>query len=371
MSKENTIKQTACPSPIPPATRTAIRRALAAWYEANKRPLPWRSSADPYTIWVSEVMLQQTQVNTATPYYHRFIDRFPDVFSLAGADPQAVLKYWEGLGYYSRARNLHKAAILMADRMQGRFPDTWQGVKALPGVGDYIASAVLSIAFGQAYAVVDGNVKRVLARLFRLAWPVNRPSDHRHFQEMADQLLDRDDPGKHNQAMMELGALVCTPRRPDCPICPLGACCRALKYDEVADFPQRIRRAPLPERRVALGLVAHRGRILMIQRAEGGLLGGLWEFPGGGVQAGDDPRAACREKIGTQLNLDVDVEERLATVRHGYTHFKLRMDVFRCRHRGGRIRLEGPAAFKWVLPSRVSDLPLHGAMKKALEKIPI
>lgn len=369
MSKKNAIKKTASPVHIASAIRTAIRQALTEWYEANQRPLPWRSTADPYTIWISEVMLQQTQVKTVTPYFHRFINRFPDVFSLAGTDLQTVLKYWEGLGYYSRARNLRKAAILMADRMEGRFPDTWDEVKQLPGVGDYIASAVLSIAFGHAFAVVDGNVKRVLARLFRLPWPVNRPSAHRNFQEMADQLLDRDDPGKHNQAMMELGALVCTPRQPGCRICPLAACCHAVEYDDVADFPKRIRRAPLPERRVALGLVNHHGRILMIQRAEAGLLGGLWEFPGGVVESEDDYRDVCRTTINTQLNLDVAVEERLATVRHAYTHFKLRMDVFRCRRQGGRVRLNGPAAFKWVNPFRISDLPLHGAMKKALAKI--
>ena len=181
MSNNKAIKENAPRVHIAPATRSAIRRALAAWYDANRRPLPWRSSAAPYTIWISEVMLQQTRVKTATPYYYRFISRFPDLFSLAGADLQTVLKYWEGLGYYSRARNLHKAAILMAGRMEGRFPDTWDAARQLPGVGDYIASAVLSIAFDQAYAVVDGNVKRVLGRLFRLEWPVNQSSAHRSF----------------------------------------------------------------------------------------------------------------------------------------------------------------------------------------------
>jgi A/G-specific adenine glycosylase len=369
MSNNKAIKKNACRIHIAPATRSAMRRALAAWYAANRRLLPWRSSSDPYTIWISEVMLQQTQVKTATPYYHRFIRRFPDLSSLAGADLQTVLKYWEGLGYYSRARNLHKAAILMAGRMEGRFPDTWDAARELPGVGDYIASAVLSIAFDQAYAVVDGNVKRVLGRLFRLEWPVNQPSAHRSFQEIADQLLDRRAPGDHNQAMMELGALVCTPKDPHCQRCPLAAYCQAFEFNVVADFPRRTRRAPLPVRCVALGVVNKRGRILMIQRAEGGMLGGLWEFPGGAAGAGDDPRTVCRSKINAQVNLKVAVEELLATVAHTYTHFKLHMEVFKCRWKAGRVRLHGPEGFKWVSPSRIYDLPLHGAIHKALAQI--
>jgi len=353
------------PIRIAPSTRVAIRRALGQWYASNRRDLPWRRSADPYAIWVSEVMLQQTQVKTATPYYLRFIERFPDISSLAGADVQVVLKLWEGLGYYSRARNLRKAACMVMDRMGGRFPDSWEEVRQLPGIGDYIASAVLSIAFDQPYAVVDGNVKRVLARLFQLSWPVNQSSSHDRFQNAADQLLERNHPGDHNQAMMELGALVCTPRQPGCPDCPLAGYCGAHKTGVVADYPRRIKRAPLPIRRVALGLVQKNGRILMIQRAESDMLGGLWEFPGGEVEAGNDSRSVCKERIRRQMNLDVAVKAPLVSVRHTYTHFKLEMDVFN----SGRVRLNGPADFKWVAPSRIFDLPLHGAMNKALAKI--
>ncbi len=314
-------------------------------------------------------MLQQTQVKTVAPYFHRFMRRFPDLVTLARADLQTVLKQWEGLGYYSRARHLHQAAGVVVDQMGANFPDTWEGVRQLPGVGEYIASAVLSIAFGRPYAVADGNVKRVLARLFQLTWPVNKPSAHRRLQETANQLLNRNDPGDHNQAMMELGALVCTPRLPGCQECPVAAYCRAMADDAVADFPKRTKRAPLPERRIALGVVNKSGRLLVIQRAEGGLLGGLWEFPGGTVVDGEDPRAVCREKIKARVNLKVSVEERLATVRHTYTHFKLRMDVFNCRWQTGRVRLNGPAGFRWMSLRRISDLPLHGAMHKALDSV--
>jgi len=359
------------PIRIAPSTRTAIRKALRKWYAVNQRDLPWRRSADPYAIWISEVMLQQTQVKTATPYYYRFIQHFPDVYSLARADLQSVLKHWEGLGYYSRARNLHRAAGMVVNQMSGHFPDTWELVRQLPGIGDYIASALLSIAFNHPHAVVDGNVKRVLARLFRLDWPVNQSSVHRQFQDVANQLLNRKNPGDHNQAMMELGALVCTPRQTDCSVCPLSKYCWAFKENSVADFPKRNKRAPLPVRQVAMGIVQKRGRTLLVQRQENGMLGGLWEFPGGEADGNADLRQACRQRIKDSVNLDVAVEERLATVSHTYTHFKLQMAVYLCRWQSGRVRLKGPAAFRWVAASRIPNLPLHGAMHKALREIPL
>lgn len=355
--------------PILSVTRTAIRRNLADWYQQNQRDLPWRRTSDPYHIWISEVMLQQTQVKTVLPYYQRFLSQFPDVVSLSRADLQTVLKHWEGLGYYTRARNLHKAAAIVATELAGIFPDSWDAVRQLPGIGDYIASAVLSIAYGRPYAVVDGNVKRVMARLFRVETPVNLPASHRLFQDLATQLLEKDNPGDHNQAVMELGALVCTPRNPVCRRCPISKYCGAFKTGKVQDFPKRIKRAPLPERRVAVGMVEKKGRILLVQRTEQGLLGGLWEFPGGAVDAHADPEQVCKDQIKTSVNLDVSVDVHLTTVRHTYTHFKLRMDVYRCRWISGRVYLRGPADFKWLAPSRVLDLPLHGAMHKALKML--
>ena len=203
----------------------AIRKALGTWYRRNARRLPWREKGDPYRVWLSEVMLQQTQVKTVLPYYERFTAAFPDIHHLAEADPQTVLKFWEGLGYYRRAHHLMAAARIIAREHGGRLPERRDAFRALPGVGDYIANAVMSIAFGQPHAVVDGNVKRVLARLWQLDTPVNRPSAHNRFQDLADRLLDRGDPSRHNQAVMELGALVCTPRQPACDACPAGAFC--------------------------------------------------------------------------------------------------------------------------------------------------
>jgi A/G-specific adenine glycosylase len=279
-----------------------------------------------------------------------------------------VLKLWEGLGYYSRARNLHKTAGIIANRMQGRFPDSWAGVKQLPGIGDYIASAVLSIAFGKAHAVVDGNVKRVAARLFLIGTPVNRAASHHLYQELATALLDRLNPGDHNQAMMELGALVCTPRRPGCAACPVVRYCRAFQSNAVSQYPRRVKRAPVPLRHVAAGIVHKKGRILLVRRAEQGLLGGLWEFPAGEVGNGHEPAKVCADHIRASTNLEVSVGEHAAKVQHTYTHFKLQMDTYHCRWKAGRVHLTGPAGFKWVHPARIADLPLHGAVHKAMGK---
>lgn len=368
MSKKQQSKNGDLFCMVAPAIRASIRRLLNAWYGGSRRDLPWRRTFDPFCIWISEVMLQQTQVNTVKPYYRRFINQFPDVFSLARADLQTVLKQWEGLGYYSRARNMHKAAGIIADG-GGLFPESWEGVRQLPGIGDYIASAILSIAYDKPYAVVDGNVKRVLARLFLLSWSVNQARSHRLFQDVADQLLNRQHPGDHNQAMMEIGALVCTPRNPDCSRCPISKHCRALASGAVQSYPQRTKRTPLIERHVVVGVVKKRGRWLLVQRAEQGLLGGLWEFPGGAVDGGQDPAKTCKHQIKAVVNLDVSVGEHLTTVRHTYTHFKLRMNVYECLWLDGRVFLRGPADFRWILPTRISDLPLHGAMHKALVAI--
>jgi A/G-specific adenine glycosylase len=346
-----------------------LRGVLARWYKLNHRVLPWRRTRDPYKIWVSEVMLQQTQVRTVEPYYRRFISRFPDVALLARADLQSVLKSWEGLGYYTRARNLHKAAGIVTTRMAGRIPDTWEAIRSLPGIGDYIAAAVLSIAFGHAYAVVDGNVKRVLARIFMMEMPVNQSSSHKAFHALADRLLDTRHPGRHNQAVMELGALVCTPRAPRCRECPVGRFCLALREGGTHLYPRRTRRSPPATRRFVAGAVIKSNRILLVRRPEKGLLGGLWEFPGGALSQGDDPARACRLQIEEKVNLDVCVGRHLATISHTYTHFKLKLELYLCEWQSGRVRLNGPADFKWLPVSGLDALPLHGAMHKALRHL--
>lgn len=345
----------------------SIRKKLLDWYGAAKRSLPWRETTDPYRIWVSEVMLQQTQVVTVVPYYESFLEVFPRVERLAAAELGRVLKVWEGLGYYARARNLHRAAGMVCETHDGSIPNDLKAFRALPGVGDYICAAVLSIAFGAPLAAVDGNVKRVLSRLFLIDAPVNRSSGAGAYSEAAEKLLDRARPGTFNQATMELGALVCRPARPACGQCPLARHCGAFRSGAQAEFPRRAKKAAPPEYRVVVGVVEHDGRVLITQRAAEGLLGGLWEFPGGKVRTGETARGACERELREEVGLSVEVTDHIARVKHAYTHFKVDMDVFRCRYRGGEVVLDGPADYRWVAVDDLAKFPIPKANKKFLQ----
>ena len=341
-----------------------LQKQLLKWYRVNCRDLPWRQSGNPYHIWVSEVMLQQTQVNTVLSYYHRFIKAFPSIKRLAQADLQPVLKIWEGMGYYARARNLHRAAQSVMQHHGGKIPDTWTAFHSLPGVGDYIAAAVLSIAFDQPYAVVDGNVKRVLARLHKINAPVNQPRSYSRFKAAADRLLDVRQPGTFNQAVMELGALICKPRNPACDTCPLNRLCRAYQTQEVTHFPKRQKRATIPQYHIAVGVVFKNDRVLITQRKSEGLLGGLWEFPGGKIKDGESGRAACIREIKEEVNLHVKIDRHLTQVKHAYTHFKIVMEVFYCKYVSGRVSLRGPVAFRWIRLNETKKYPFPRANHK-------
>lgn len=341
-----------------------LRRRLMTWYARHRRQLPWRDSRDPYAIWVSEVMLQQTQVNTVRPYYAKFLHAFPRPADLARADTQAVLKVWEGLGYYARARNLHEAAKLVTEKYGGKVPDNWEEFRKLPGVGEYIASAVLSIAFGRAHAVVDGNVKRVLARLFLIDDPVNEGRSQKVFKAAATALLDNTAPGRFNEAMMELGALVCRPRGPVCPRCCLAAFCAARRLLRVDQYPKRGARKSVPTHHIATGVLRKRGKLLITQRKSQGLLGGLWEFPGGKVKSGEGAERACLREIHEETGIVAEIDRHLTRVKHAYTHFKIEMDVFSCRFVSGRVRLNGPQAFRWIRPNQIREFPLPKANLK-------
>jgi A/G-specific adenine glycosylase len=325
-----------------------FRKQLLVWYRANRRDLPWRQTKDPYRIWVSEVMLQQTRVETAVPYFRRFLQQFPDLSSLARSDLEEVLKAWEGLGYYARARNLHRAAGIVVAEHGGVVPADPDLLGKLPGVGSYIRAAVASIAFDRPLPAVDGNVKRVLARVLRIDAPVNRSSYHRIFEAAAKQLLDRRQPGDFNQAMMELGALTCTASQPTCPRCPVRNACSAFRQKGVDNYPVRLRSKKVPEYDIAVGVVCRDNRVLITRRKNDGLLGGLWEFPGGKIGTGEDPEAACVREIKEEVNLRVEVMGHLARVKHAYTHFKIVMEVFRCRYLSGRVKLSGPVDHRWI-----------------------
>ena len=342
----------------------SFQTKLLNWYKKSYRKLPWRETDNPYYVWISEVMLQQTQVETVKPYYEKFTQKFPTLKALAKVDLEKVLKVWEGLGYYSRARNLHKAAKMVAKESGGKVPDNYQQFRQLPGVGAYIAAAVQSIAFHQPYAVVDGNVKRVLARLFAINIPVNDAKSNKVFQQKASEILNQKNPGMFNQAMMELGALICRPQNPLCAKCPVKQFCTAFQSNLTHKYPIRKKRKPIPQYHAAIGVVSKNGKLLITKRKESGLLGGLWEFPGGKIQDGETPQQACIREIKEEVNLKIEVLEYLTQVKHAYTHFKIVLDVFQCRYVSGKVKLNGAIDYRWIKLNEVEKFPFPKATHK-------
>lgn len=354
------------PRPLDEPELIDLRRRLMTWFDAERRELPWRGEKDPYRIWVSEVMLQQTQVQTVITYYRRFVDRYPNVAALARAALEDVLKSWEGMGYYARARNLRAAAETLVASGRHTVPRDLAEFRALPGVGEYIAAAVMSIAFDHPLAVVDGNVTRVVSRLFAIATPLESAATRRETKRWAQVLLDTARPGDFNQAMMELGATVCRPRRPSCEACALSPKCRAFATARQEDFPVRRKRKPVPKYHIAVGVIQKDERVLITRRRESGLLGGLWEFPGGKVAADESPEDACRREVAEEVNLEIEVTDYLTHVEHAYSHFKIGVDVYACRYVAGDIKLQGPIDYRWILVEELGDYAFPGANRKFL-----
>ncbi len=343
---------------------SAFQSQLLQWFRQNQRPLPWRKTLEPYPVWVSEVMLQQTQVVTVIPYFQRFMHTFPNVVELAKAPLQTVLKVWEGLGYYARARNLHRAAQIIVNERGGAFPTTYAEWKTLPGVGDYIAAAVASIVHGEAVPVIDGNVKRVISRLLADDTPVNTSRANTHYRQFAALLLDEQHPGDFNQAIMELGATICTPRLPNCPHCPVASFCQAYRRAQQSRFPVSVKRSPVPTVQVAVGVVIYQGKVLITRRKADALLGGLWEFPGGKIEADETPARACQREVFEETGIPVAIIQELARVKHAYSHFRVELTVFICQAMHNRVTLKGAEAYRWISPEELHHYPFPGANRK-------
>ena len=345
---------------------------LLAWYEVEARDLPWRRTRDPYAILVSEVMLQQTRVETVIPYYVRFLRAYPTVGALAGAPIDDVLKLWEGLGYYRRAHNLHRAVREIGARHSGTVPADLALLRALPGIGPYTAAAVTSIAFGGDEPVLDGNVVRVLTRVSCVADDAARASTRRTLADFARSLVPSGRAGDFNQAIMDLGARVCLPRRPRCDACPIERDCRAHRRGEESLFPVRAAKRPIPHRDVVAGVVWEKGhepsdpgaRVLLAQREADDMLGGLWEFPGGTVEEGETLADALRRELREELGIEINVGPLFLTVEHAYTHFRMTLHVFQCRHTKRAPRAIGCAAFAWASPKGIGNFALSVADQK-------
>ena len=341
----------------------AIRRRLLAWYDRNRRDLPWRRRGDdPYAQWVAEIMLQQTRVETVLAYYERFLDRFPDVVALGGARQQTVLKYWEGLGYYRRAIHMHEAAKQVR-KAGGQMPDTLEGLGRLPGIGDYTAAAIASIAFGIPAAAVDGNVCRVTARLAELTKDMTTPAGRAAAARVAEQLLATRRPGDFNQAIMDLGSAICTPRGVRCDRCPLRGHCLAGQSGRAEQLPIRdaVRKRSVPEVRLAVALVLCGDRVLLYRQPADGLWSGLWGFPSiESTDAGAD-RSLLSDHLSKIGVMVVEISDVIAEVDHRLTHRQLRFRVYGLC---AASLVDVPPSWRWATPAARARLTMSTAHRK-------
>jgi len=339
--------------------KSPIQRKLLSWYRRNQRSLPWRKTSDPYRIWISEIMLQQTQVDTVIPYYHRFLKAFPTVSPLARAPMQAVLKVWENLGYYSRARNIHAAARMIMEKFDGRIPDNLEEIKSLPGIGLYTAGAILSIAYGQALPAVDDNVRRILFRLFAIRKPMDDAQVKKQLQQLATSLIPAKHPGDFNQALMDLGATVCKAKNPDCSRCPVANLCQARLHDLQSVLPIT-RKAPAIPRRLAAAAVIRnsKGMLLVVQRPTSGLLASLWKLPGGFVETGENIESSLRRSVKEELGISIRTGKQLPSVNHTYTHFRITLQAYECRLLKGIPKPLGCQNWQWASQTDLRKLPL-------------
>jgi A/G-specific adenine glycosylase len=349
-----------------------IGERLVAWYRRHARRLPWRASpgqlaADPYAVWISEVMLQQTQVETVKPYFARWMTAFPSVEALAQAPLDSVLRVWEGLGYYSRARNLHRAGQTVVREHGGRLPNTLDGLRSLPGIGAYTAAAIGSIAFGLDVPVVDGNVKRVFARVFDYTGDIATPRSEAEIRRFAAECLPAGQACDYNQAIMDLGATVCTPKNPACLICPLLGLCVAQAQGVQDERPMRGKKRAVPARGLVVAVIERKGQVLLTQRNEGGLLGGLWAFPSGPLPQATSPtprQARQGLRAGLDLDLDLHVDDPLLVVEHAYTHFRVTAHVFHARLTG-----RAPRGYTWVRLTALDQYAMGKVDRRIAQKI--
>lgn len=355
---------------LPVQTSDLVAHGLLPWFKHHARQLPWRDHRSPYAVWVSETMLQQTQVATVVPYFSRWMQAFPSIAALASAEQQQVLKLWEGLGYYARARNLHAAAREVVDRFNGELPPDPDALSSLKGIGPYTLAAIMSLAFDQPYAVLDGNVERVLTRYCAIGEDIRKPQTKKQLQTLATRMLARHPPALFNEAMMELGATVCTPGRPDCAICPLRERCRGRQSGQPQAFPYKSKKKPVPTVEVGAGIVWRDERTFLVaRRKQEGMLGGLWEFPGGKIEAGESVAACIQRELLEELGVQVEVGAAFLKVKHSYTHFHLRMTVHHCRWQGDPPQCLDCADFRWVGLAECADLPFSRADLKVLEAL--
>ncbi len=370
------------PSLFPPGMLSRLRRNLFRWHERHGRHLPWRNEGDPYRVWISEIMLQQTTVTAVVPYYERFLARFPDLPSLAAADERDVLRMWEGLGYYSRARNIHKTARRLVTEFDAQFPRDVPTLLSLPGIGRYTAGAIASFAFDQSAPIVEANTLRLYCRLLACDGDPRSTQGQRLLWDFAEHVLPRRRAGEFNQALMDLGATVCVPTEPDCCRCPLRTCCAAFRDGRQQEVPRLVKPAPLTAVSEAAVAVHKRGAYLLRQRGESERWAGLWDFPrfelAAGIaannhqQSGKEPSASQRTALSDRVRLltgiSIEAPIPLTTFKHTVTRYRITLHCLRAEYATGRLK-RSSAPLQWVRPSRFELFPLSVTARKLATQI--
>lgn len=347
--------------------RSRFSQRLLAWYSLHQRDLPWRGLHDPYGIWVSEIMLQQTQVNTVIPYYARWMKKFPTLKKLAASSEQDVLAVWEGLGYYSRAHNLLRTARIIQHELGGEFPSSLEGLLALPGIGKYTANAIASLVFGADVAALDTNIRRVLARVFLMNKPSRSLEGERELWQYAQKNVPRGKAGDYNQALMDLGATLCTPKKPRCDQCPLTTLCKAHRQGIEESLPLLSGKPTIPHMTVTAAVITDRSKILIARRPSKGLLGGMWEFPGGKVEPGESLEECLAREIKEELGAIITVEKPIGTFHHAYSHFKVTLHCFWCKKTAGTFKTLQHEELVWVKPEDLGNYPM-GKLDRMISK---
>jgi A/G-specific adenine glycosylase len=342
---------------------------LLKWYESQGRKLPWRGSLNPYAVWVSEIMLQQTRVEAVVPYYKRWMERFPSIAVLAATTEQEVLSVWEGLGYYSRARNLHKAAVIVMADYGGELPDDLQALRSLPGIGRYTVGAIASMAFGQDAATLDANLRRVFARVFNVAQAADSAAGEDVLWKLAEAHLPKGHAGDYNQALMDLGATICLSKKPRCLLCPLGGMCQAYKLGIQEQRPVLKPKADVPHFTVSAAVILQDGKVLLAKRPSKGLLGGMWEFPGGKIEKDETLEECLIREIREELDAVIQVGEPFGVFQHAYTHFSITLHAFLCELIQGEPRPLEAAELAWASPGSLPNYPMGKVDRQIARKL--
>jgi A/G-specific adenine glycosylase len=346
-------------------------KQLIEWFSRHQRSLPWRKNPSSYNTLISEFMAQQTQIATVIPYYDRWIKQFPTIHDVANANEDDIFKAWEGLGYYSRAKNLHKTAKIISKELNGKIPSTVVELEQLPGIGPYIAAAIASIAFGEKVAVVDGNVLRVMTRFFGIKDDIGDQKTKVKIQGRLNQVIKPLDPPSFNQGLMELGALICLPKTPQCNQCPINEMCYAKNMNEIEKLPVKKKKPPTPHYTIVIGIIKNNdNKLLITKRKKDQLLGGLWEFPGGKVNDSETLDQALIREIKEEVNLDIHSISFLCKVNHAYSHFKITMHAYICQtNQYQNLRLSSADDFRWVTQNQLDQFAFPKANKVVIENL--